>query len=376
MLRERRDPRAMRTLFLTSYDRTGSSSRYLVHNYLEFYEQAGMECAVSPLFDDRYLGFGTLDRPTGIAEVMRHFPYYLSRVLNRLRHVLTSSKFDLVVFEKELLPYFPYGLEALLRRLQSKTIVLLDDATYVYYRQHPYRLVRFLCRHKIERIMGTATHVIVWNEQLARYARQFNTNVSVVNSGIDLRRYRIKPYQDGRVTLGQPTVIGWIGAPALFPYIRALEDAFRELSSRYEAEFHVISTCDYVSRSIRTVNKRWSIETEVDDLQSLDIGVMPLPDDEWTRGKSGVKAVQYMGVGVPVVSSAVGTATDLIQDGVNGFLATSTQDWVDKLGRLIESPTLRREMGLRGRQTVETTYSIQAVAPRLIKILQQVGTGN
>lgn len=366
----------MRVLFLTSYSRRGGSSRYMVYDYLEYYKQAGIECVVSPLFDDHYFDFGVVERPTGPAEIVGHSSYFVSRVLNRLRYVLTSSQYDLVAFEKELLPYFPYGFEVLLRRLQPKTIVLFDDATYVYYRQHPYRLVRFLCHQKIERIMRTTAHVIVWNQQLGRYAHQFNPNVSVVNSGIDLRRYRIKNCQDGKGSGGQQTVIGWIGAPANFPYLHALEDAFRELSNSYDVEFRVISSQDYVSPNIRTVNTPWSIETEVDSLLSLDIGVMPLLDDDWTRGKSGAKAIQYMGVGVPVVSSAVGVAMDLIQDGVNGFLATSTQEWVDKLGRLIENPSLRREMGLQGRQTVETAYSIQAVAPRLIKILRQVGTSN
>jgi glycosyltransferase involved in cell wall biosynthesis len=365
----------MKVLFLTRYDLRGGSSRYMVYSYLEFYEQAGIQCTVSPLFDDRYFDWQILDHPTGLREIVRHSSYYLARVLERLRWVLASAQYDLVMFEKELIPYSPYGLEAVLQHRQSKTVALFDDATYTYYRDHPLFWVRLFCRHKIDQVMRHCAHVIVWNDYLANYARQLNPNVSVVNTGIDLRRYRVKEYQGNGATSARPTSIGWIGTPNSFPYIRPLEDVFKELSSRYNIELHVISSQDYVSPNIRVVNKPWSIQTEVADLLSLDIGIMPLPDDEWTRGKSGAKAVQYMGVGVPAVCSAVGVATNLIQDGANGFLATSISQWTDRLALLIENPALRREIGLRGRQTVETTYSIQAVAPRLIGILQQVAEG-
>lgn len=345
----------------------------MVHDYLDFYEQAGIRCTVSPLFDDRYFDFHVLARSTGLKDILRHSGYYLARVMERIRYLFLSAQYDMAVFDKELLPYLPYGLELILRILQPKTIVLFDDATYVYYRHHPFPLIRFLCHRKLERVIRTCTHVIVWNEYLGNYARQFNPNVSVVNTGVDLRRYRVlKDYRVENSIKLRPTVIGWIGTPGSFPYVRILEGVFKELSNRYDVELHVISSQDYVSSNIKVVNKRWGLQTEIDDLLALDIGIMPLPDDEWTRGKCGAKAVQYMGVGTPAVCSYVGIAPQLIHDGVNGFLASNLQEWTDKLALLIENPTLRQEIGLRGRQTVENTYSLQAVAPRLISILQKV----
>ena len=363
----------MRALFLTKYGLQGGSSRYMVHDYVEFYEQAGIACTVFPLFDDRYFNFQVLDKPTGLSEIMRHAGYYLSRVASRLGHLFSARRYDVVVFEKELVPYVPYGLEAILKLLQPKTVMLLDDATYIYYARHPSALVRLACRNKIERVMQACAHIIVWNEHLGEYARRFNPSVSVVNTGIDLRRYRVKETARDGMPDTSRAVIGWIGTPNSFPYVRTLESVFQTLARHYNVELHVISSQPYTSPHINVVNKTWSLQTEIEDLLALDIGIMPLPDDEWTRGKSGAKAVQYMATGVPTVCSAVGVAPHLIQDGINGLLASNAHEWESKLTFLIENPTLRREMGLRGRRTVEDTYCLQAVAPRLIRILYEAG---
>jgi glycosyltransferase involved in cell wall biosynthesis len=357
-------------LFLTTYGRLGGSSRYLVYNYVEFFERAGLQCTVSPLFDDRYFGFGLLSRPTGFADILRHSGYFVGRVAERLGSLASAARYELVVVEKELLPYFPHGVETVLRRGLRKTVALYDDATHVYYRQHPNGLIRLLCRGKIARVMRASSHVITWNQYLGDYARQHNCNVSVVNTAVDLGRYHVRRHTDQRT--GEPVVLGWIGTPNSFPYLCTLEKVFAELAARYDVELRVVSSEPYLSSSIRVVNKRWSVENEVDDLASMDIGLMPLPDDEWTRGKSAAKAVQYMAVAVPAVCSPVGVNCQLVQDGVNGFLASSDEEWTRALARLIESPTLRREIGLRGRETVEAGYSLEVVAPRLIEILRQV----
>ncbi|ABU57443.1 glycosyltransferase family 4 protein [Roseiflexus castenholzii] len=361
----------MNVLFLTRYSQRGGSSRYMVHQYLPAYAQAGMRCTVEPLFDDRYFEFGILDRPTGMGEIARHGLYYARRVARRLRALLNAHRYDLVVFEKELFPYLPYGFEEWLRRRGVRFIVLFDDATYAYYRQHPFPLVRWLCRGKIERIVRNATHVIAWNDHLAGYMRRLTPHVSVVNSGVDMTRYPPKDYRAPRAS--ERLIIGWIGTPNGFPYLRSLETVFGELVRQYPLELHVISAAPYTSAHIPVVNHPWSLQTEVQLLHALDIGVMPLPDDEWTRGKSGVKAVQYMAVGVPAVCSPVGVARQLIVPNVNGVLADNPTAWRAALARLLDDPTLRERMGMAGRATVMQAYSIQSVAPTLVDILLRVG---
>jgi len=359
----------MRVLFLTKYGILGGSSRHMVFSYLEYCERASIECKVLPLFDDYYFSFRLLSHPATARQVVPHIGYFMFRLLQRVKAVLQANSFDVVVFEKELLPYFPYGLESILERLKPRMVSLYDDAVHIGYQRHPSAVVRLMGRNKIERIMRLSAHVIVWNQYLADYARQFNSNVTIINSGVDLRRYRLKTEHDcephGRV------IIGWIGTPNSYPYLEQLEGVFRYLALKYDVTLRIVSSIDYLSANIRLDNRRWSIATEVDDLCSFDIGIMPLADDAWTRGKSAYKAVQYLAVGVPAVGSPVGVTVDVIRDGATGFLARTPAEWIERLSILIEQPHLRAQLGLAGRQLVENTFSIQAMAPRYIEALQQ-----
>jgi glycosyltransferase involved in cell wall biosynthesis len=362
----------MNILFLTKYGQRGGSSRYMVHNMLDMYEQAGISCRVAPLFDDRYFDFQLLERPTNLRDILSHLGYFVARTLRRLSDVIMSSRYDLVVFEKELLPYVPFGLEQVLKLQGTRSVVLFDDATYSYYRDHSFAVVRTLCRNKIEQVMRCADHVIVWNQTLERYAQGLNQNVSAVNTAIDIARYRVKNYRGSSDSDRLPIVIGWIGTPNSFPFIRSLEGVFGDLARRYDVELRVISSQPYASPNIRVVNHPWSLASEVDELLAFDIGIMPLPNTEWAAGKSGVKALQYMSVGVPAVCSPVGMNVDVILDGENGMLARDEPEWVTKLSALIEHRELRIRIGLNGRRTVESGYTKEAVAARLIQLFRQI----
>ncbi len=357
----------MRVLFLPTYGQLGGSSKHMIYSYLEFFQAAGIRATVMPLFDDHYFSFRVLTRPASLREIAGHSAYFARRVAGRLGQVFQAGHFDLVVLEKELLPYFPFGLELLLRRNQSRLVTLYDDAVYIGYQQHPWALIRLLCREKIQHVMQISSRVIVWNRYLADYAARFNSHVTIVNSGVDLRRYRLR---SDREPAAGSVILGWIGTPNSFRYLVSLEDVFRDLARRYGVRLRVVSSVDYQSSSIPVENRRWGLETEVDDLCTFDIGLMPLADDPWTRGKSAYKAVQYMAVGLPVVGSPVGTASDVICDGISGYLASTPEQWRERLTMLIENPELRRQQGLAGRKRVEQTYSIQAVAPRLIEAIQ------
>jgi glycosyltransferase involved in cell wall biosynthesis len=357
----------MNVLFLPQYSRLGGSSKHMIYSYLEFFQAAGIRATVAPLFDDHYFSFRVLTRPASLGEIARHSVYFGRRVARRLGQVFQAGRFDLVVLEKELLPYFPFGLELLLRRNQPRVITLYDDAVYIGYQRHPWALIRLLCREKIRQVMQISSRVIVWNKYLADYAARFNPQVTIVNSAVDLRRYRLKSdweQAEGRV------ILGWIGTPNSFRYLAGLDDVLRDLARRHGVKLRVVSSVDYQSSSIPVENRRWGLETEVDDLCTFDIGIMPLADDPWTRGKSAYKAVQYMAVGLPVVGSPVGTASEVICDGVSGYLAGTPEQWRERLALLIENPELRRQQGLAGRKRVEQTYSLQAVAPRLIEAIQ------
>ncbi|CAG0939478.1 hypothetical protein BROC_00660 [Candidatus Brocadiaceae bacterium] len=357
----------MNVLFFTKYSALGGSSKHMVYSYLEYFQREGIHCTIAPLFDDFYFTFRDLATPATVGEIVKHGGYFSRRIIERISNTLQGNQFDVVVVEKELIPYFPFGLEILLRRHQPKMVSLFDDAVHVHYRNHPWRIVRVLCQKKIQHVVEISTHVITWNRTLAEYARQFNPHVTTVDTAIDLRRYHCKTAE---ANPNRRVVIGWIGTPNSFRYLSGLEHVFQILSDRYDVELRVISSSAFRSGNIPVSNRKWSLETEVNDLCSCDIGIMPLVDDEWTRGKSAYKLVQYMGVGLPTVSSPVGVNIEMISDGVNGFLADTTESWIEKLSLLIENPDLRRQQGSAGRGLVEKKYSIQSVAPRLIQVLK------
>jgi glycosyltransferase involved in cell wall biosynthesis len=147
-------------------------------------------------------------------------------------------------------------------------------------------------------------------------------------------------------------------------------DALAEVVRRYpDVEIQAIGGSYVPPISPNLTVRRWSLARELDDLHGFDIGIMPMPDTEWTRGKCGFKALLYMACAVPPVCSPVGMTTDIVQDGENGLLATTTQEWIEKLSLLVENPTLRRQMGAAGRQTVEEKFSLTTHAPRFLETL-------
>jgi glycosyltransferase involved in cell wall biosynthesis len=360
----------MRILFLTQYDRQGASSRLMNYDYLKYYERAGFECVVSPLLGARYFQFRLLARATTAKDILSHPAYYAQRLYARLRSLPRASRFDVIVLEREVLPYVPFGLEAWLKRQQANLVCMYDDATHIYYRHHPNRLVRMLCRDKIGRIMSISSRVVVYNEVLAEYARHFNEHVHLLTAGLDLAHYHRKDYTRGEKFAGKAVVIGWIGTPGGFDYLRMLEPVFAALAKRYDIELCVISSDDYRSTNVRVRNKSWSLGTEAEELRALDIGIMPLPDSEWTRGKSGCKALQYMASAVPAVVSPIGINARIVEHGVNGLLASGRDEWERSLSTLIEDADLRKRLGEAGRALVESSYTEEQNAARLVSIMR------
>ncbi|HVZ23082.1 MAG TPA: glycosyltransferase, partial [Vicinamibacterales bacterium] len=172
---------------------------------------------------------------------------------------------------------------------------------------------------------------------------------------------------------GAPLVIGWIGTPTTAPYLKSLEPVFERLASRHPFEVRVSgSGAPLTFAGVTTTNERWSLEREVELFNTCDVGVYPLNDDEWEKGKCGFKAIQFMACGVPVVAAAVGVNREIIQDGVNGFLASTERDWAQKIGRLLGDAELRQRLGAAGRRTIEEKYSLAVNAPRLAALLRDV----
>ncbi|MEO8743445.1 MAG: glycosyltransferase family 4 protein [Lysobacteraceae bacterium] len=357
----------MRLLILSRYDALGASSRLRMLQYVPALCASGFDVDVQPLLDDRYVR-GLYAGRIPIAHVVRLY-------FRRLRCLLSPTRYDIVWVEKELFPWMPAWLE---KRLVPKGAILVvdyDDAVFHRYDMHGSSIVRSLLGGKIAAVMRRADMVTAGNDYLADYARHAGCRrVEWLPTVIDMERYPERP-APATETGHEQITIGWIGSPATGDYLRTVDAALRELRSRHAFRCVAIGARADQITDLLFEQEPWSEATEAAQLRQFDIGIMPLPDAPWERGKCGYKLIQYMACGLPVVASPVGANRRIVVDGDNGFLASNDRQWVDLLDRLISDPGLRERMGMRGRCMVEESYCMQVQAPRLASMLHDIVGG-
>ena len=212
--------------------------------------------------------------------------------------------------------------------------------------------------------------MITGNTYLAMYSKTYNPNVLVFPSTIDLDYYRVPIMPK---TAGNKITIGWSGSHTTVEHFETIIPVLKTLKKKFGSilKFEVYGDPHYKNDDLEIQGMAWSAESEVTTIAAFDIGIMPLPDDNWSKGKCAMKGLQYMGLNVPAVLAAVGMNKDVIEDGVNGFLAGSEEEWIAKLTLLIESKDLRSRIGCAGRKTIEEKFSAQALRNRYLDIFQQ-----
>jgi glycosyltransferase involved in cell wall biosynthesis len=286
----------------------------------------------------------------------------------RLRLLGDLSRFDSVFLVREAAPVGPPVVERLLARRGLPTVYDFDDAVYLPNASGANRMFAPLkWTTKVRAICGLADHVTVGNEHLRQFAEPHARAVSVLPTTIDVERCLPRPPHRSR----DPVVIGWMGSETTVPHLLTIAGALRRLASRRRFVLHVVSTREVSIPGVEVRSTRWTSDGEIRDVQSFDIGIMPLPDDAWTRAKCGTKLLLCMGAGVAGVASPVGVSAAIVDDGVNGFLAKDDDEWVDRLSALIDSAALRTSLGAAARRTVEARYSAQVVAPALLDVLRR-----
>ena len=351
----------IRALFLTKYSREVASSRYRFLQYCPYLESQGIHCDASPLTDGKYLEHLYTMRRGSAADYAKAFG-------RRIFSILKARKYDVAVIEYEILPFFPPFFERLFSGMSIPCVVNYDDAVFYRYSQHPNGLVRRLLGGKIDTVMRESDLVIAGNDFLAKYAANSGAaRVEIIPTAVDLERYPKKPFAPSGVF-----TIGWIGSPSTTKYLMEIAPALAKICAGGKARVVLIGSGSVKLPGVPLEIRPWSEEAEVRDLESCDAGIMPLHNGLWERGKCGLKTIQYMACSLPAVVSPVGVNTELVEDGVNGFLAPDTAGWAKALETLRDDLALREAMGVAGRRKVESAYSLQVTAPKMAYLIWDV----
>ena len=354
----------VKVLALSPIPEEGAGCRFRVSQYIPYLRGAGFDVTVSPFYSREYFDFvyrpgNYLRKATGLA----------SLTLRRLNELFAMRDYDLVFLYREAIPIGPPFIERSIAQLGIPIVYDFDDAIFLPAVSEANRHVSFLKNPgRVAEIIALSTHVTVGNDFLASYARQFNRRVTVIPTAVDTNRF--VPRADAPGDDSRKLVVGWIGSPTTFRYLEGIKDVLAEVSARHPFTLKVSGAGRPVNfPGVDVQVAPWSMADEVSLFNTCDIGVYPLTDDEWSRGKCGFKAIQCMACGVPVVAAAVGVNCEIITHGVDSLLASTREEWIRHLSTLLGDAALRRSMAAAGRQTIERRYSLQVTAPQLASVL-------
>lgn len=353
----------MKIATLTRYGNLAASTRQRFGQYQPYLRQAGFDMVPCPLLDDAYLEQLYAGQRPSRSQIAAGY-------LNRLRWLFSRPDVDVIWLNYDVFPFLPGVAEQLLRVPGKPVVFDFDDAIFHKYDLHPNRLVRAVLGRKLHSTIGASRLALCGNAYLAAYARPLCRRTEIVPTVVDAAVYVPKPDAMNRTG---PVRIGWIGTPSTFgEYMVDLLPMLAQVAALADARVAMMGAAHDAEAGPRLDYVGWSEAGEVPFLQGVDIGIMPLSDTPWARGKCGYKLIQYMACGLPVIASPVGVNAEIVEHGVNGFLVTTEAEWREALGLLLRDPELRGRMGRAGRRTVEERYSLQVWGPRVARMMTDV----
>lgn len=368
-----------RLLVLTSYPDQAACTRFRISAFVPALERAGIEVVQDPfLSPDLFASFYDATRrkqnALGVARA----------VARRVRTLLSARRFDAVFVQREAALLGPAIVEEIFARGARLPLIYdIDDAVWLAGKgastnASRYPLLSRLLKAptKSLRLMRIASTVIAGSQHLARFASQYNDNTEVLPTVVSKEDWRPKPgREDGAWATGGPPVIGWIGTHSTAPQLEMVLPALKRLRSEgREFRLRVVGGGeDFSLDGFDFENVKWQGDREIEDFASIDIGLGPMFHDEWSEGKCGFKQVQYMAVGVPMVTSVAGGARDFVVDEENALVVPERGDWYEPIRRLLDEPALRGKLSANGRRVVETSYSREVLEPRFVSVVTQSG---
>lgn len=361
---------AKRILFLTPYPQgVAPSQRLKFEQYYPAFREAGYDLSQSA-FVSRAFWRVIYQRGHWMAKLW----YTLLGYLRRTRDLFRIRRYDIVYIHLWVTPFGPPIFEWLTHLLARKVVFDIDDMTFLGHASRANNFMRWLRGNsKPIYLMKRANHVITCTPRLDEFARRFNENTTDISSTIDTDIYTPRP----DYSLNDIVTLGWSGSHSTSHYLHLLDGVFRMLAEDgLRFRLLVIGDESFSIPEVEVQALPWKLESEVNDLLSMDIGLYPLPDEEWVYGKSGLKALQYMALGIPTIATAIGANYRIIEDGVNGFLVKGgdTQAWTQHISRLVRDQALRERIGKAARETVEARYSIKINAPAYLDVLSSVSS--
>ena len=374
----------MKILYLTKYTRIAGSSRMRSYQYFPYLEEAGMQVTVKPFFDDAYLKDFYAGKKN-ISAVVKSY-------VKRLGVLFSVFSYDRVVIEKEIFPFLPAWAEWMLKRLRIHYIVDYDDAIFHNYDQSANPIIKNFLGNKIANVMRFSGTVVAGNQYLADYAaRSGAKNIEIIPTVIDLERYPVKNSDSDLELLpnvilsgvegrtgersasenNQKFVVGWIGTKTTFEkHLLPCKDWIKALQIQDpNIRFHIVGITEDMDLGKNVQYIRWTEETEVAEILKMDIGLMPLQDSKWEKGKCAYKLIQYAACGIPGVASDVGMNREVTVPGETGILASADEEWIQAIKTLKSNTELRHQMGRNARKKVEERYCIQQTSTKWLEIL-------
>jgi glycosyltransferase involved in cell wall biosynthesis len=352
-------------LFLTVHrpDRS-PSQRFRFEQYIPFLEENGYQCAHSFLLDAKkdkiFYSKGKIFGKLGIV---------LSSIVKLWTLSSRANEYDFIFIQRETFMLGTIFFEKRFAKSRAKLIFDFDDSIWLLDVSDANKKLAWLKNpDKTSEIISLCDVVVGGNPYLCNYAKQFNKHVKLIPTTIDTIEYVNKGNKNTTIC------IGWSGSLTTLKHFDFAVPILKKLKEKYGDKISIkaIGDANYKNEELKVISLPWKKENEVEELSTFDIGIMPLPDDKWASGKCGLKGLQYMALEIPTIMSPVGVNSEIIQDGVNGFLASTEEQWLDKLTQLIESKELRERIGKAGRRTVEEKYSIESQKTNYLKLFKEL----
>lgn len=354
-------------LFIATHRKDRSpGQRFRFEQYFNYLKENGFNCKLSYLLSEK---------EDKIFYQKGHYLFkaylFIKYFIKRVWEAMNISQHDIVFLYREAHMAGNIFIEKLYKKSNVKLIFDFDDSIWINDTSAGNKFFSWLKNPgKIKRIVSLSDMVFVGNQYLANYASKYNNNVKVIPTTIDTNEY----VSVERNNQSETVCIGWSGSITTIKHFEYIIPALLKLKKKYSSKinFKVIGDGQYKNESLNISGVPWQKNSEIKDLAEIDIGIMPLPDDAWSKGKCGLKGLQYMALGIPSVLSPVGVNVEIIQDGANGFIAHNEEEWIQKLSLLIENRELRKKIGKAGRKTVVEKYSVESQKEFYLQYLNEL----